>query len=189
MSDLQCIYDMTMIDNKDNLKEDILRGPALSILLSLLASSKTARELSRELNIPLFSMQLYLSRLMSAEMVCIESTAVIENKIEKIYALASKDIEIMNLVKNSNLENNDEVNIDLSAQQFSTMTKQVIKNINKYKGKTHKIKAYFIKTDDEKMKQFKKELEELFIKYQGLEDEKSTETYGLIGVLAPFGAE
>lgn len=189
MSDLQCIYDMTMIDNKDNLKEDILRGPALSILLSLLASSKTARELSRELNIPLFSMQLYLNRLMNAQMVCVKSSEVIENKIEKIYELASKDIELVNLVKNSDFEYNDEVNIELSAQQFSSMTKQVIKNINKYKDRPHKIKAYFIKTDDEKMKQFKKELEELFIKYQSLEDEKSMETYGLIGVLAPFGAE
>lgn len=191
MNDIPCIYEMSMVDEKDSLKEDILKGSALDIILSLLASSKTARELSRELNIPVFSVQLYINRLLNAGLIAIKSTSVIDGKLEKVYMLASKDIDILNRLKDDskNEDNSRERDIDLSAQHFSSLTRQVIKNINRYKDKTHKIKAYFIKTDDETMKEFKKDLEALFAKYQGLEDENATETYGFISVLAPYSVE
>jgi hypothetical protein len=69
------------------------------------------------------------------------------------------------------------------------LTRQIIKNINQYKEKTYKIKAYFIKTDDKTMQEFKKELDDLFLKYQQLEDINATETYGFISVLAPYSVE
>lgn len=188
MNDISCIYEMSMIDEKDTLKEDILKGHALEILISLLAGSKTARELSRELNIPVFSVQLYLNRLLRVNLVSIMSSSAVDDKIEKVYCLASSDVEILNNLKNCN-EGDSETNIDLSAQHFSTLTRQVIKNINRYKDKTYKIKAYFIKTDEETMKVFKRELDELFEKYQKLEDEQASETYGFISVLAPYGVE
>ncbi|MDF2522270.1 MAG: hypothetical protein K0R84_2898, partial [Clostridia bacterium] len=55
MSDIPCIYDMSMVDENETLKEDILKGKGLDVILSLLSGSKTARELSRELNTPAFS--------------------------------------------------------------------------------------------------------------------------------------
>ncbi len=190
MSDLTCIYKMTMIDEKDNLKEDLLKGNALDVILSLLAGAKTVKELSRELGIPVFSIQLYINRLITANIVTVKDASIVDGKIEKVYILASKDIEILNYLRSKNNEDkNNDREIDLSAQHFSTLTRQVIKNINRYRDKTYKIKAYFIKSDEETMQVFKKELDELFAKYQSLEDENATETYGFISVLAPYGAE
>lgn len=186
MDDLSCIYEMSLVDEKDTLKEDILKGHALEILISLLAGNKTAKELAREINVPVFSIQLYINRLLKVNLIVIKSTTIIDGKLEKIYSLAAKDVDILNNLKNSN---STDTNIDLSAQHFSTLTRQVIKNINRYKDKTYKIKAYFIKTDEATMKDFKKELDQLFEKYQGLEDENATETYGFISVLAPYGME
>lgn len=190
MSDITCIYDMSMIDEKDNIKEDLLKGNGLDIILSLLAGAKTVKELARELNVPVFSIQLYITRLTKANLVTVKETSINDGKIEKIYTLASKDVEILNYLKDKNSkEKNHERDIDLSAQHFSSLTRQVIKNINRYKDKTYKIKAYFIKTDEARMKEFKDELDALFAKYQSLEDEEATETYGFISVLAPYGVE
>jgi len=190
MNDISCIYDMSMIDEKDSLKEDLIKGNALDVIISLLTGAKTVKELSRELSIPVFSVQLYINRLITANLVTIKDTSVVDGKIEKVYILASKDVEILNYLKSqNNQEKNNERDIDLSAQHFSTLTRQVIKNINRYKDKTYKIKAYFIKSDEDTMKEFKNELDKLFIKYQSLEDENATETYGFISVLAPYGVE
>lgn len=190
MSDISCIYKMSMIDEKDSLKEDLLKGNALDVILSLLAGSKTAKELSRELSIPVFSIQLYINRLITTNIVAVKEASVIDGKIEKVYILASKDVEILNYLRSNNdQDRNNDRDIDLSAQHFSTLTRQVIKNINRFRDKTYKIKAYFIKSDEDTMKEFKKELDELFSKYQSLEDESATETYGFISVLAPYGAE
>lgn len=190
MNDLTCIYKMSMIDEKDSLKEDLLKGNALDVILSLLAGPKTIKELSRELSIPVFSVQLYINRLLNANIVAVKETSVIDGKIEKVYMLASKDIEILNYLRSRNhQERNNDRDIDLSAQHFSTLTRQVIKNINRYRDKTYKIKAYFIKSDENTMKEFKKELDELFAKYQSLEDENATDTYGFISILAPYGVE
>jgi predicted transcriptional regulator len=177
---------MSLIDEKDSLKEDLLKGNALDVILSLLAGSKTIKELSRELCVPFFSVQLYINRLITANIVAIKESTIIDGKIEKVYMLASKDVEILNYLRR---QNNQERDIDLSAQHFSTLTRQVIKNINRYRDKTYKIKAYFIKSDEETMKEFKKDLDELFTRYQGLEDENASETYGFISVLAPYSAE
>jgi len=188
MNDIPCIYDMSMVDKNEILKEDILKGKGLDVILSLLSGSKTARELSRELNTPTFSIQLYINRLITANLIAIKDSTIIDGKIEKIYVLASKDVEILNYLKDNSKDTNEK-NIDLSAQHFSSLTRQIIKNINQYKEKTYKIKAYFIKTDDDTMQEFKKELDELFIKYQQLEDINATETYGFISVLAPYSVE
>ncbi|MDF2520953.1 MAG: hypothetical protein K0R84_1581, partial [Clostridia bacterium] len=140
------------------------------------------------LNTPAFSIQLYLNRLMTANLVTVKESTVIDGRIEKIYCLSSKDVEILNYLKSNSNDSNDR-NIDLSAQHFSSLTRQIIKNINQYKEKTYKIKAYFIKTDDKTMQEFKKELDDLFLKYQQLEDINATETYGFISVLAPYSVE
>ena len=53
-------------------------------------------------------------------------------------------------------------------------------------NKPHKIKAYFIKSDEVTMENFKIDLEKLFEKYQDLENLDCEETYGFISVLAPY---
>lgn len=186
MADIPCIYKMDLVDEKDILKEDLLKGKAFDILLSLLSGSKTAKDISKELNVPSFSIQLYIKRLIDANLIKVKDTKVSEGKIEKTYELASTDIQIINYLKENYMDLDGKKDIELAAQQFSALTRDVIRNIDKYQDKPHKIKAYFIKADEEKMKEFKKELDALFLKYQELEDLSVEDTYGFIGVLAPY---
>ncbi|WP_035294883.1 hypothetical protein [Clostridium sp. KNHs214] len=186
MSDIPCIYDMSLISEEDKLKEDILSGKALDVLLILLSGSKTVKEISRELTVPSFSVQLYIQRLIEAKLIKIIDVKVIDGKVEKTYELASTDVDILNYLRNNCKSDDSKDDVELSAQHFSSLTREIIRNINNFGDKPHKIKAYFIKTDEEKMIEFKKELDELFDKYQAMEKLDASDTYGFISVLAPY---
>jgi len=186
MSDIPCIYEMSMINENDKLKEDIINGKALDILLILLSGSKTIKEISKDLNVPSFSAQLYVQRLIEANLIKITDLKVVEGKLEKTYDLASSDVEVLNYLKNSCKGDDNKNDLELSAQHFASLTRDIIRNINKYSDKPHKIKAYFIKADEETMLGFKKDLDDLFSKYQALENLDASDTYGFISVLAPY---
>lgn len=186
MGDIPCIYDMSLINENNKLKEDILNGKSLNILLILLAGSKTIKEIAKELNVASFSVQFYIQRLIEANLIKITDTKIIEGKVEKTYNLASTDVEILNYLKNNCNSEDGKENIELSAQHFSSLTREIIRNINKYSDKPHKIKAYFIRANEEAMIEFKKELDEVFVRYQAIEDLEATDTYGFISVFAPY---
>ena len=186
MSDIACIYDISLINEKDKLKEDIINGKALDILLILLSGSKTVKEIAKDLNVPSFSVQLYIQRLIEANLIKVTEVKVIEGKVEKTYDLASTDVDILNYLKNNCISYDSKDNIELSAQHFASLTREIIRNINNYGDKPHKIKAYFIKADEERMIEFKKDLDEIFTKYQALENLDASDTYGFISVLAPY---
>lgn len=186
MADIPCIYEMSMISEKDMLKEDILKGKSLDILLTLLVGPKDLREIAKILKQPSFSIQLYLKRLIEANLVKVTESNVLDGKVEKTYGLASTDVEIFNCIK-ENSEGSDSIDdIELSAQHFAALTRNIIRKINDYGNKPHKIKAYFIKADEEAILKFKKELEELFEKYQAYENLDADDTYGFLSVLAPY---
>ncbi|MGN9163351.1 hypothetical protein [Clostridium sulfidigenes] len=186
MNDIPCIYDISLINEENKLKEDILNGKALDILLILLSGSKTIGEISKELHVPSFSVQLYVQRLIEANLIKITDKKIVEGRLEKNYNLVSTDIEILNYLKDNCKDNQGKANSELSSQHFASLTRDIIRNIDKYGDKPHKIKAFFIKADEEKMVEFKKELDELFSKYESLENLESSDTYGFISILAPY---
>lgn len=186
MADIPCIIDMSLINESSELKQDILAGKALDILLTLLSGSKTVKEVARELKLPSFSVQLYIKRLLEGNLIKIVDTKVVDGKIEKTYELASTDIEILNYLKDNCKTTDSSETLELSAQHFASLTREIIRNINNYSDKPHKIKVNFIKTDVTTMESFKKDLDELFKKYEALEDVNAPETYGFISVLAPY---
>lgn len=186
MADMPCIVDISLINEESKLKEDILAGKSLDILLTLLSGSKTIKEVSKELKVPSFSVQLYIKRLIEANLIKIVDTKIVEGKVEKTYELASTDIEILNYLRDNCTTADNRETIELSAQHFASLTKEIIRGIDTYKSKPHKIKVNFIKTDETTMESFKKDLDELFKKYEALEDLDAPETYGFISVLAPY---
>lgn len=186
MADIPCIHEVELINEDDEFKKDIVDGKSLDILLILLSGARTIKEISKELNIPSFSTQLYIKRLIDAKLIKVTDVKVTDGKVEKTYKLTSTDIQILNYLKNSCTTNDGKENIEISAQHFSSLTRDIIRNISGYEKKPHKIKAYFIKAEDETMKNFKKDLEELFKKYKSLENLDADETYGFISILAPY---
>lgn len=190
MSDMACIYEMNMIEENEQMEADILSGRGMDILFCLMDNMRTGKEIAGKLGMPNYSVQLYLQRLVKSGMVREDIPFVHNGQIEKRYALSSNEIEILNKLESKGQnEAEKKRKADISAQHFSVMTRNAIKNVNMNSGKPHKIKAYFMKARKEDMKEFRKEIDKLFQKYQAMEDMEAEETYSLFTVLAPYEME
>lgn len=173
-----------MVEENEQLEDDLLAGRGMDILFCLMDQLKTRKEIARRLGMPVYSVQLYLQRLVNAGLV------KEENEVEKNYYLISDEIEIMNRIQSSAMEDDERRRKALlSAQHFASMTRNAIKNVNMTPEKPNKIKAYFMKAEEEDMREFRKEIDLLFQKYQEKEKLEATDTYSLFTVLAPYEME
>lgn len=190
MSDIACIYDMNMVEENEQLEDDLLAGRGMDVLFCLMDQLKTRREIAKRMGIPVYSVQLYLQRLVNAGLVKEENNTEVNGEVEKKYYLISDEIEIMNRIQSSTMEDGERKRKALlSAQHFASMTRNAIKNVNMEPDKPNKIKAYFMKAKEEDMREFRDEIDALFEKYQAKEDLVATDTYSLFTVLAPYEME
>lgn len=190
MSDLPCIYEMNMLDENEQMEQDILSGRGMDVLFCLLDHLHTKKEIATRLGMPVYSVQLYIERLERAGLIEEMSSVVCDGQIEKKYQLASDEIEIINFLANKNMsEAERKRKVEISAHHFAVMTRNAIKNVNLNADRPNKIRAYFMKAKREDMEAFRAEIENLFEKYQKLEDETAEETYSLFTVLAPYEME
>ncbi|MBD8925412.1 MAG: hypothetical protein EGR89_05325 [[Eubacterium] rectale] len=190
MSDITCIYEMNMIEENEQLESDILSGRGMELILCLMDGMANRRQIAERLGMPVYSVQLYLQRLLNAGLVKEKIQYVQNDQIEKYYELASSEIEIMNRIQGNNMDENEKRRKALlSSQHFAIMTRNAIKNVNINPEKPNKIKAYFMKARREDMEEFRKEIDLLFEKYQLKEDLDANDTYSLFTVLAPYEME
>ena len=190
MSDITCIYEMNMIEENEQLESDILSGRGMELILCLMDGMANRRQIAERLGMPVYSVQLYLQRLLNAGLVKEKIQYVQNDQIEKYYELASSEIEIMNRIQGNNMDENEKRRKALlSSQHFAIMTRNAIKNVNINPEKPNKIKAYFMKARREDMEKFRKEIDLLFEKYQLKEDLDANDTYSLFTVLAPYEME
>ena len=190
MSDITCIYEMNMIEENEQLESDILSGRGMELILCLMDGMANRRQIAERLGMPVYSVQLYLQRLLNAGLVKEKIQYVQNDQIEKYYELASSEIEIMNRIQGNNMDENEKRRKALlSSQHFAIMTRNAIKNVNINPERPNKIKAYFMKARSEDMEEFRKEIDLLFEKYQLKEDLDANDTYSLFTVLAPYEME
>lgn len=190
MSDITCIYEMNMIEENEQLESDILSGRGMELILCLMDGMANRRQIAERLGMPVYSVQLYLQRLLNAGLVKEKIQYVQNDQIEKYYELASSEIEIMNRIQGNNMDENEKRRKALlSSQHFAIMTRNAIKNVNINPEKPNKIKAYFMKARREDMEEFRKEIDLLFEKYHLKEDLDANDTYSLFTVLAPYEME
>ena len=190
MSDITCIYEMNMIEENEQLESDILSGRGMELILCLMDGMANRRQIAERLGMPVYSVHLYLQRLLNAGLVKEKIQYVQNDQIEKYYELASSEIEIMNRIQGNNMDENEKRRKALlSSQHFAIMTRNAIKNVNINPEKPNKIKAYFMKARREDMEDFRKEIDLLFEKYQLKEDLDANDTYSLFTVLAPYEME
>ena len=175
MSDITCIYEMNMIEENEQLESDILSGRGMELILCLMDGMANRRQIAERLGMPVYSVQLYLQRLLNAGLVKEKIQYVQNDQVEKYYELASSDEKRRKAL--------------LSSQHFAIMTRNAIKNVNINPEKPNKIKAYFMKARREDMEEFRKEIDLLFKKYQLKEDLDANDTYSLFTVLAPYEME
>lgn len=190
MSDMPCIYNMNMLEENGQMEQDILAGRGMDILFCLMDHLETGQEIARRVGIPNCSVQLYLQRMVKANIAREEVILTQNGEREKHYFLVSNEIEIINNLQTASLtEPEKKRRTEISAQHFALMTRNAVKSVNMNADKPHKIKAYFMKAKEEDMEAFKKEIEQLFNKYQALEDLEADKTYSLFTVMAPYEME
>ena len=181
---------MNMIEENEQLESDILSGRGMELILCLMDGMANRRQIAERLGMPVYSVQLYLQRLLNAGLVKEKIQYVQNDQVEKYYELASSEIEIMNRIQGNNMDENEKRRKALlSSQHFAIMTRNAIKNVNINPEKPNKIKAYFMKARREDMEEFRKEIDLLFKKYQLKEDLDANDTYSLFTVLAPYEME
>lgn len=181
---------MKMVAEDVEIEKDILTGRGMDVLFCLMDNAHTKIEIATRLNMPNYSVQLYLNRLEKAGLIKEDIPLLCNGQIEKKYQLISDEIEIINYLQNNNLSDSERMKrVELSAQHFALMTRNAIKNVNLNSEKPHKIKAYFMKANEEDMKNFREEISQLFERYQKLEDKTAKDSYSLFTVLAPYEME
>lgn len=187
MDDMQCIYQMNMVEEHEQMEQDILAGRGMDVLFCMLDNAKTRLEIASRLSMPSYSVQLYIDRLQKAGLV-IEGNTIMQNgQIEKCYQLVSDEVKIMNMIQRGTMtEAEQKRKLEISAHHFGIMVRNAIKNANTKPEEPNKIKASFIKAKKEDMQKFRQEIEALFEKYHNLEDKEAGETYSLFTVLAPY---
>ena len=79
----------------------------MDILFCLMDQLKTRKEIARRLGMPVYSVQLYLQRLVNAGLVKEENEVAINGEVEKNYYLISDEIEIMNRIQSSAMEDDE----------------------------------------------------------------------------------
>lgn len=189
MDNITCKYEMNLIREHEQMEQDILAGRGMDILCCLLDGANTEWNIATRLEMPVYSVKLYIKRFLEAGLVK-EEAVIHKGQNEKKYQLVSDDIEIINCLGTNNMSDAEKKRkAEMSAQHFAVMTGNAIRNVNKNDEKPHKIKVYFIKTNEENMNKFKEEIDRLFEKYQNLEDKDAKETYSLFTVLAPYEME
>jgi len=190
MSEVQCILAKSLVSEKVQLKEDLFKGKALDILILLLNGEKTAADISRNLEIPIFSTMLYVSRLLKENLI-VESKIIAENNmVEKIYKLCTANLDIINNHShNSDKDGSKKLECEVMASHFSKLTTNSIKNIYKHQDKPYVIKSCFIKANGEKMEKFQDRLNALFDEFNMMEEEDGEETYGFIASFTPYKVE
>lgn len=181
MSEINMVYEVDMINETDYMEELFYEGRILDILTMMLTREFTPMEISHQLNIPVFSVKVYLKRMLDVGLIKIEESKVVNGRIERRYGLVTTNVDFHN-----NLNMKGVQNTIASAKHFGKLVEDaIVKLASCSDEKSKKAKAYFIKTTDANMKVFKEELDALFEKYKSLEIMDGTETYGFISVLSP----
>lgn len=188
MADIKCVYEMNMLKENEQMDKDILSGRGMDVLFCLMDGMRTCMEIAQKICIPVYSVNLYLKRFMNAKMVVENSVGVVNGEIEKRYSLACDNMEIINKLEKTTGPSSRRKN-EIAAQHFALMTKSAINCAGNNTDKPNTVRAYFMKANKEKMASFKKEIDELYDKYQSLEDKEESDTYSLFTVMTPYDGQ
>lgn len=188
MGDIACVYEMNLIQENKQMEQDLLSGRGLDVLLCLLDHLTTQEQIAVRLGMPIFSVKLYLERLVQAGLVKCKTLPVRDGKLRKEYALVADEISIINRLK-ENTTLADKRRNEIAAHHYAALIRSAIKGVGDNAQKANRIKAYFMNAKDEDMREFNKELTELFEKFQSLEEKDESNMYSLFTVLAPYKAE
>ena len=113
MSDIACLFNMDLLDEGEMLREDILQGKALEVLICIYEGNNTIADISKKLDLAVYSVRLYINRLIKAGVIT-EICRLKGEHIEREYALSVNDMKLINVIKDNTDDTDKALNIFLS---------------------------------------------------------------------------
>lgn len=183
MIDDKCVYDFDLITESwdDN---EICDKNSINTKIILVLSNRpsTIREIAYSLKCSSHSIQLSIDRLIRKELVRLKENRIVAGRLENLYELTSNNIRVYNNKDNETIKSRSKI----TAINFSNLATDIINNIATNDDKPYDVRAMFIKVTEDKIIEFKKDLEELCKKYESMEELDSEEMYGFIHLLGPY---
>ena len=162
---------------------DVLRGQLLDIILALMDKELTEEQLISKLDIYPMKLQYYLIKLKKLGIVeCIEENIIKEN-VRKKYRVIPDNV---NLTANLSLKAKNELETYNNCNHFASILKKSLKFANMNPDLTNKQGAIFIHTNEEKIKEFKIELNKLIDQFMDIEVKEENNGYVLMPILLPY---
>lgn len=97
------LYEMNKVSEHERMEWDFLAGRGLDVLCCLMDGIKTELDIATRLDMPSFSVQLYLKRFQEVGIVEEYKVTMQNEQVERSYQLVSDKIEIINCLKENNM--------------------------------------------------------------------------------------
>lgn len=162
---------------------NVLQGELLDIILALMDNELTEEQLVSKLDIYPMKLQYYLIKLKKIGIIeCIQENIVKENVVIKYRIIP----ESVNITTNLSLKTKNELDVYNNCNHFGSILKKALKFANVNPALTNKQGAIFIHTNEEKIKEFKIELNKLIAQFIDIEVKEGKNGYVLMPILLPY---
>ena len=182
MENIPLIEEQELIVEPD---EQLNINTGVNILLCFLDGPKSVKAISKKLTLPLVSVKLFIERFRQHNLIKISKEEIKNNKKTIIFELVDKDLNFMHEVENDE-EVSETILIKKAEKYYLNLVENIFENMKIEDTQSGLAKALFIKTNQEQINKFTKELEDLFAKYNELENKNEDKTYVFLSMLSQY---
>lgn len=167
----------------ENIIREIFSGKLLDIIIELMDNQLSEQQLLKKLDIYPMKLKYYINKLLEYEIIECVKNDIINQKVNNVFKLRKDDID---LILNSCSDYNLELNLLSSIEKYRDIVKKSFQNVCSNPDTTNKQAFLVIRVNDEKVKEFKKELNILLKKYSELEDKNEDDKYIFMTLLSKY---
>lgn len=168
-----------------NVIRELFEGKTLDIIIELMDNELTEEQLISRLEIYPIKLKYYLNKLQKLGIVKCVKEDVVRQEIKSTYVLEKDNFECYID------DNNSDINLNLifDINKYINFMKKGFKILSKNSHLPNKQGAIFIHANEEKVREFKKEINLLIEKFIQIEDNQEKQGYLLLPMLFPHEVE
>ncbi|QSX05403.1 hypothetical protein JYG23_12065 [Sedimentibacter sp. zth1] len=185
MSECNNTADKLKIDD-DNIIREIFSGKLLDIVIELMDNQLSEQQLLKKLDIYPMRLKYYINKLLEYNIIECVKNDIVNQRVNNVFKLRKDDID---LILNSCSEHNLELNLLSGIEKYRNMVKKSFQSVCANPDTANKQAFLIIRVSDEKVKEFKCELNEVIKKYSELEDKSEKNKYLYMTLLSRYDEE
>lgn len=170
------------IMNEDVIRE-IFSGKLLDIIIELMDNQLSEQQLLKKLDIYPMKLRYYINKLLEYNIIECVKNDVINQRVNYVFKLKKDDID---LILNSCDQYSLELDLLASIEKYRSLVKRSFQTVCANPDTPNKQAFLIIKASDEKIKEFKQELNTLIQKYADLEDKSENAKYMFMTLLSRY---